>query len=90
MPARRFLVHGRVQGVGYRFFALEAARALGLTGYVRNLPDGGVEAWAEGELPALEKLHGQLLQGPPGARVQAVQVEPADATGSHNSFRISR
>jgi acylphosphatase len=90
MLARRFLVHGRVPGVGYRFFTQETASALGLRGYVRNLPDGSVEAWAEGELPALEKLHGQLLQGPAGARVSAVNVEPADPTGSHESFRITR
>ncbi|MGH7429367.1 MAG: acylphosphatase, partial [Candidatus Methylomirabilaceae bacterium] len=61
-------MRGFVQGVGFRFFTLEAARALGLTGFVRNLPDGNVEAWAEGELLAVEKLHGQLLEGPSGSR----------------------
>jgi acylphosphatase len=90
MVARRFLVRGLVQGVGYRFFTLEVARALGLTGFVRNLPDGNVEAWAEGDLLAVEKLHGQLLQGPAGSRVSGVLVEIAEPTGAYNGFRISR
>lgn len=90
MAARRFLVHGHVQGVGFRFFTLDAARALGLSGYVRNLPDGRVEAWAEGDEAALEKLHGEMMQGPPGARVTRVIVEPAEPTGGHEGFRITR
>ncbi len=90
MAARRFIVHGHVQGVGFRYFTLEAARALGVRGFVRNLPDGSVEALAEGEMAALDKLHGMLLEGPPGSRVTRVVVETASPAGAHDDFRISR
>ena len=90
MEARRFLVRGMVQGVGFRYFAFEVARTLGLSGYVRNLPDGRVEAWAEGEMASLDKLHGELLRGPAGARVAEVKVEILEATGKHDTFRITR
>jgi acylphosphatase len=90
MAARRFFVQGHVQGVGFRYFTQEAARALGLSGYVRNLPDGRVEAWVEGNHQAIEKLHGQILEGPPGARVSDVIAEEAEPTGAYDSFRITR
>ena len=90
MAARRFFVQGHVQGVGFRYFIQEAARALGLRGYVRNLPDGRVEAWVEGNQQAIEKLHGQILEGPPGARVSGVASEEAEATGVYEGFRITR
>ncbi len=68
---RKYLIRGRVQGVGYRQFVLEQARRLDLAGYVRNLPDGAVEAVAAGaDLSALEKA---LRQGPRMARVEAVE-----------------
>jgi acylphosphatase len=90
MEARRFLVRGIVQGVGFRYFALEVARTLGLSGYVRNLPGGCVETWAEGEMASLDKLHSELLRGPAGARVAEVKVEVLEATGKHDTFRITR
>jgi acylphosphatase len=90
MAARRFFVQGHVQGVGFRFFTQEAARALGLRGYVRNLPDGRVEAWVEGDRRAIDKLHGQILEGPPGARVSGVIVEETEPTGVYDGFRIAR
>jgi acylphosphatase len=90
MAARRFFVRGHVQGVGFRYFTQEAARALGLRGYVRNLPDGRVEAWVEGNPQAIEKLHGQILQGPPGARVSDVSSEEAQPSGAYDGFRITR
>ena len=69
------LVHGRVQGVGYRMFAIRHAQALGLTGHVRNLPDHRtVEVVAEGPRAGLEQLLAQLRRGPYGARVDAVDT----------------
>jgi acylphosphatase len=79
MPARRFLVSGRVQGVGFRYFVLREARALGVAGWVRNLADGRVEVLAAGDDAVLQALEGRLWQGPPHARVGAVEAEPAEA-----------
>jgi acylphosphatase len=73
--ARRFLVSGRVQGVGYRFFAADAARREGLAGSVRNLDDGRVEAVAEGEAEALERFERALRRGPSRSRVEHVMVD---------------
>jgi acylphosphatase len=85
--ARRFLVSGRVQGVGYRYFALDAARRDGLHGYVKNLPDGRVEAEAEGEVEALERFERALRQGPSRARVEHVIVESTNPTSRDAGFR---
>lgn len=76
--ARRFRVHGRVQGVGYRNFAEWAARRLHLEGYVRNLRDGSVEVYAMGPSAALRKFGAQLERGPGMARVDSVHEEPAE------------
>jgi acylphosphatase len=73
--ARRFLISGRVQGVGFRFFAERMAHHEGLHGWVRNLPDGRVEAAAEGESDAVDRFEAQLRHGPRGARVDHVEVE---------------
>ena len=86
MPiARRYLITGRVQGVGFRFFVHGAAVREGLNGWVRNLPSKHVEAFAEGEPAAIERFETQLRQGPPAARVDrvdAVDVPPSlDLTG---------
>jgi acylphosphatase len=78
MPARRYLVSGRVQGVGFRYFVLHEARALGVAGWVRNLADGRVEALAVGDDALLHAFEGRLWQGPPHARVSTVEAEPAD------------
>lgn len=69
----RYLISGRVQGVGFRWFAREAAEGLGLTGYARNLRDRRVEVVAQGTPEILEKLEGQLRSGPPLARVENVE-----------------
>jgi acylphosphatase len=69
----QFIIRGRVQGVGFRFFVLRAARAAGLVGWVRNLPDGSVEALASGDAEALARLREALRRGPPAARVEAVE-----------------
>ena len=73
--ARLYFIKGRVQGVGYRFFAERAASELGLKGYVRNLPDGRVEVYAIGEDPSLKELGEQLREGPRAARVEAVEEQ---------------
>ena len=74
--ARRFIVSGRVQGVGFRFFAEEHARIEQIAGYVRNLPDGRVEAVAEGEEDNLLRFERALNRGPRGAIVERVVAEP--------------
>lgn len=79
MSAARFLVSGRVQGVFFRASTRERARALGLVGYARNLPDGRVEVLAGGSEAALAELEAWLHEGPPAARVDAVLREAAAA-----------
>jgi acylphosphatase len=70
---QRFLVRGVVQGVGFRWFAARHARALGLTGYARNLADGCVEVVAAGEDEALARLEAVLREGPANARVEGLE-----------------
>lgn len=79
--ARRYLIAGRVQGVGFRFFAEDAARREGLSGWVRNRADGRVETLAEGEAEAVERFERSLDQGPRGARVDAVEREELAPAG---------
>lgn len=88
MPLARahFYVSGRVQGVGYRFSAVDEARRLGLRGWVRNLPDGRVEAEAEGERPRVEALVAWCRRGPPAADVDGVEVEWSDHRGDLSPF----
>lgn len=74
---RRFVVHGLVQGVGFRAATQRKARALGVVGWVRNLPDGRVEVLAGGPPEALEDLHAWLHQGPTGAVVEGVAMMEA-------------
>jgi acylphosphatase len=76
--AKRFFVSGTVQGVGYRYFVERAARHLKLAGYVRNLGDGRVEAYAIGEPDALATLRASLERGPKGSSVSGVIEEPAE------------
>ena len=85
--ARRFLVRGRVQGVGYRYFAQRAAIELGLTGFARNLDDGRVEVYAVGPEDRLSQLSGLLRHGPRGADVRGVE-EHQSAVQEYGSFRI--
>ncbi len=72
--ARRYLLSGRVQGVGFRYFTEAAAAREGLHGWVRNLPDGRVEISAEGEAEAIERFERLVNHGPRGALVSDVQV----------------
>jgi len=86
--ARRFVVSGRVQGVGYRFHARDAATREGLGGFVRNLADGRVEVEAEGDQEAMERFERSLWQGPPAGRVDAVEVTDVTPRVSAAVFRI--
>ena len=86
--AHRFLVQGRVQGVGFRFFTEDAARREGLAGFVRNLADGRVEVVAEGEREALRRFELALHAGPPLALVERVEVEELVPAGRTPVFRI--
>jgi acylphosphatase len=73
MPAYRYYVNGRVQGVGYRYFVLREAEVLGIAGFARNLPDGRVEVVAEGPDDALGRFEDRLRQGPAFATVNSVE-----------------
>ena len=76
--AKRWLVRGRVQGVGYRYFAQHAASTLGLTGYARNLDDGRVEVYAAGPEDKLSEMAGLLHRGPRWADVRGVEEQEAE------------
>ena len=89
LTARHFLIRGRVQGVGFRYFAWELARREGLSGYIRNQPDGVVEAMAEGDLEAVDRFERGLRMGPPAARIEDVQVDDVAPTGRITGFSIS-
>jgi acylphosphatase len=81
-------VTGRVQGVGFRWFVLATGRRLGLTGWVRNNPDGSVEVEAAGPATELASFRARLADGPPAARVQHVIDLPASAGGLPDPFAI--
>jgi acylphosphatase len=83
------MLNGRVQGVGFRYFVRQQAEDLGLSGWVRNLRTGGVELVAEGERVVLEKLVAALRHGPPGARVDDVNLDWTAATGEFYSFAVT-
>jgi acylphosphatase len=84
-------VRGKVQGVGFRWFVRERARALGLTGWVRNRDDGSVEVLALGDEASLQQLRHLLGSGPSGARVTAVEDQQGDpATAPMNPFGVLR
>ena len=81
-------ISGRVQGVGYRFFVQGVAQNLGLSGWVRNLPDGDVEAFVEGSRAGIDAFIRQLEKGPPLSRVERVSADWQPAEGRHASFSI--
>src|SRR5438067_915511 len=88
IEARRFVVRGRVQGVGFRWLVEREAHMLGIAGWVRNNHDGSVEVLAQGTRDQLSGLHGRLREGPRAARVDAVEVSEATPAQSLSSFRI--
>lgn len=90
MKARtRILIRGLVQGVLFRREITDVARKIGITGWVRNLPDGRVEAIAEGEKELLDELVRFCHIGPSGARVSGVEVEWSDFKGEFRGFKIA-
>jgi acylphosphatase len=86
--ARRYIISGRVQGVGFRYFAEAAAAREGLHGWVRNLPDGRVEIAAEGDADALERFERHVRHGPPGARVDDVERDSTLPDGRDTGFHV--
>jgi len=86
--AKKFLITGRVQGVGYRYFADRWASQLGICGYVKNLWDGNVEVYAIGDAVALEELKRRLAEGPRSARVAAIDESDGTVDKRYNRFVI--
>jgi acylphosphatase len=88
LVARRFLISGRVQGVGFRFFVEDRATAEGLHGWVRNLPDGRVEALFEGDAASVDRVEAVLWRGPSGSVVDNVASEAVAPSGRATGFSI--
>jgi len=88
LQARRYIVRGRVQGVGFRWFVEREAHMLGIAGWVRNNHDGSVEVLAQGTRDQLSGLHSRLREGPRAARVDSVEVSDEAASAGLGSFRI--
>ncbi len=86
MVGRRLVLSGRVQRVGFRWFAMEAAQSEGVTGWVQNLPDGRVEIRVEGEADAVERFERAIRRGPSSARVDDVEAEVVPPTGRFPGF----
>jgi acylphosphatase len=85
--ARRIVVHGRVQGVGFRFAAVDAATSAGVQGWVRNRRDGTVEAWVQGDEAAVERAIAWARRGPASARVERVDVDDVPPDPALRDFR---
>ena len=88
--ARRFIISGEVQGVGYRYFAQRSAARHQVRGYVRNLDDGRVEALAEGPPGAVEEFKHDLVAGPSYSRVEHLEETVLEPSGRYLTFRIER
>lgn len=88
--ARKFLISGMVQGVGFRFFAQRSAARHQIRGYVKNLEDGRVEAWAQGPAKAVESFGHDLAAGPTYSRVRDVEELVVEPVREYSTFRIER
>lgn len=88
--ARKFIVSGIVQGVGFRYFTQRAAARHQVVGYVRNLPDGRVEAYVEGSQRAVDGFRGDFMTGPVYAEVVHLEELVLDPVRTYSSFRIER
>ncbi|MGB7220253.1 MAG: acylphosphatase [Vicinamibacterales bacterium] len=86
--ARRYIISGRVQGVGFRHFAWSLAEREAVHGWVRNTVDGRVEIAVEGEDGPIDRFERGIRQGPPGARVDHVEVEATTPSGHNSGFII--
>lgn len=88
--ARKFIVRGNVQGVGFRFFTQRAAARHQVSGYVKNLPDGAVESLAEGTEKAVEGFKHDLTAGPTYSRVTEIEEIVVEPSNLYSSFRIEK
>ena len=88
--ARKFTISGRVQGVGFRFFTQRVAARHQVLGYVRNLENGLVEAFAEGDAKAVEEFKHDLTAGPTYSRIEHIEEEVLDPGNLYSSFRIEK
>ncbi len=88
--ARKLLISGTVQGVGYRFFAQRAAARHQILGYIKNLADGRVEALVEGDEKAVDAFKHDLTAGPKFSNVQHIEEIVLDPSGRYSSFRIEK
>ena len=86
--ARRLLISGRVQGVGFRYFIEARANAEGAHGWVRNLPDGRVEVVVEGEQETVDRVEAAARRGPPGAAIDEIAVEMTAPSHRATGFTI--
>ena len=86
--AKRFFVSGRVQGVGFRYFVQDHAAAEGVHGYARNLPDGRVEVFVEGDDESVARVERAVRRGPAHAHIDKVVVEAAVSSGRATGFSI--
>lgn len=86
--ARHLRIHGKVQGVGFRFFATRVARRLGLKGWIENQRDGSVEAMVEGESQSIDEWLGELREGPRFAEVVKIDQERREFTGKLGDFDV--
>lgn len=86
--AQKIRIDGRVQGVGFRWAAFSEAQRLGLSGWVRNLPDGAVETLVQGDPDRVEALVGWLRSGPPGAEVECFMIESVPVDPGADGFAI--
>lgn len=88
--ARKFVISGNVQGVGYRFFTQRVAARHQVTGYVRNLKNGDVESLAEGNAEAVENFKNDLLTGPTYSKVEHIEETVLEPNDFYSSFRIEK
>jgi len=86
--ARRFILAGRVQGVGFRLFSVQVAQAHGVRGWVRNLPDGRVEVLCEGDLDSVERFRAELRRGPRHAVVEEMRETEESPSGLFEGFDV--
>ena len=88
MSAKRLVISGRVQGVGFREWMVDRARALGVCGWVRNRRDGTVEALVDGDIAAIEELLRACRRGPSAAHVSNIEEHLADSPGELGFWRL--